>query len=251
MGNPVVDELIAKTMRELAQPEKSAPRSRVSNTPNGYIHLVAWANANLLRVLVHRFTDPLQKAYYRLKTQLDDAARSTVANIEEGYSRPTTSSYLDFLGYSYASLQEVKGDIERSRQDNLLPSVPGSIVARLGIDLKDWHEALKKTVISKPVEPAKGIYRNVEESMGEKQNQPLHVYTAVAAPPVQSFTFLYPPVDDLQAQGITYEIFIELINKTDWHLRRLVVSLEDKLGRDQKFYKVEKARLRSKIRFRR
>lgn len=243
MGNSIVDELVAKTMRELAEPTKPTPRSRISNTPNGYIHLVAWANASLLRVFVHRFSDPLPKSHHRLKAQLDDAARSTVANIEEGYSRPTTSSYLDFLGYSYASLQEVKGDIQRSRQDNLLLSTPGSTIESLGIDLKIWHEALKKTVISH-----KGVYRNLEEFK--------HVYTAVAdssssTPPLNSFKFLYDPIDSLQARDITYEIFIELINKTDWHLRRLVVSLEDKLNRDQKFYQVEKARIRSNTQFRR
>ena len=285
MGNPVVEELIKKTFQELSQPEKLAPRSRISNTPNGYIHLVAWANASLLRVLVHRFTDPLPKAHYRLKAQLDDAARSTVANIEEGFSRPTTTSYLDFLGYSYASLQEVKGDIQRSRQDNLLPSVAGSSIASFGINLRDWHEALKKTVISKPVNSSKGLYRNLEEFKGKNRDEPQHVYTAVAGPagepegvyrnlrestgkndrsasspmvqsstpnrPLNSFTFLYSPVDNLRAQNLTHEVFIELVNKTDWHLRRLVVSLEDKLGRDQKFYDVEKSRLRSKIRFRR
>lgn len=245
MGNPVVDELIAKTMRELEEAGKPSQRSRISNTPNGYIHLVGWANASLLRVLVHRFTDSLPKAHYRLKAQLDDAARSAVANIEEGFSRPTTASYLDFLGYAYASLQEVKGDIQRSRQDNLLPSVMNSSLASLGIVLRDWHEALKKTVISKPIDSSKGLYRNVEE--------PRHVYTAVAGPlqhPVNSFKFLYPPVDDLRAQNLTYEIFIELVNKTDWHIRRLVVSLEDKLNRDQKFYEVEKARVRGNTKFR-
>lgn len=170
MFEDVVQSLVDKTMRELAEPEKPIQRSRISNTPNGYIHLVAWSNANLLRILVHQFTDPLAKMHHRLKAQLDDAARSVIANIEEGYSRPTTSSYLDFLGYSYASLQEVKGDIERCRQDNLLQSNPGSNSTNLGINLGDWHEALKRSVI-----PDKGIYRNVEE--------PQHVYTAVARPP--------------------------------------------------------------------
>ena len=279
MVDDIVQSLIDKTMRELAQPEKPLQRSRISNTSNGYIHLIAWANASLLRVFVHRFTDPLPKMHHRLKAQLDDAARSTVANIEEGYSRPTTSSYLDFLGYSYASLQEVKGDIQRSHQDNLLPSITGSTLARLSIDLKAWHEALKKTVISQPskvlqnpLKPLKGNYRNLEESKGTGPENPQHVYTAVAGPnekakglygnveesrepthlqnPLHPFKFLYPPVDNLRVESLTYEIFIELINKTDWHLRRLVVSLEDKLARDQKYYQVEKARIRSNITFR-
>lgn len=247
MSNPIVDELVAKTFRELSQAAKPAPRSRMSQTSNGYIHLIAWANASLLRVLIHRFTDSLTKSHYRLKHQVDDAARSVVANIEEGFSRPTTSEYLTFLGYSEASLIEVKGDMQRSLQDGLLPSISGSSLIQLGIDLRDWHKALKESVISKPASPkllqiplssSKGLYRNLEEFKGQNQI------------PLNSFTFLYSPVDNLQAQYLTYEVFIELINKTSWHLRRLVMSLEDKLNRDQKFYEVEKTRIRSNLKSR-
>jgi four helix bundle protein len=245
MVNPVVQELIDKTFRELAQSEKPQQRSRVSTAPNAYIHLVSWSNASLLRVMVQIFTHSLPKSSYRLKNQLDDAARSVIANIEEGFARPTTSEYVTFLGYSQASLIEVKGDIQRSRQDNLLPSRRESSLAGIAINLQDWHEALKKTVIStKPDENSRGVYRNIEESKEENNDQPQHVYTAVGTP----FTFLYPPVDTLRARDLTYEIFIELINKTDWHLRKLVESLENKLNRDQKFYQVEKARVRGKIR---
>ena len=93
MTADVVQELINRTFSELAQPVKPIQRSRISNTPNSYIHLIAWGNASLL---------------------------------------------------------EVKGDIQRSRQDGLLASMPGSSIADRGIDLKLWHEALKKSVISRP-----------------------------------------------------------------------------------------------------
>jgi four helix bundle protein len=282
MVNPVVQELIDKTFRELEQIEKPRQRSRICTAPNAYIHLVAWSNASLLRVMVQVFTNSLPKSNYRLKNQLDDAVRSVVANVEEGFARPTTSEYVTFLGYSQASLVEVKGDIQRSRQDNLLPSRRESSLAEIAINLQDWHEALKKTVIStKSDEDSKEVYGlpaqagNVEESKRKNNDQPQHVYTAVGTPggfygnleefnktertinqnqthrtnqiPLKPFKFLYPPVDDLQASDLTYEIFIELINKTDWHLRKLVESLEDKLNRDQKFYQVEKARIRGKI----
>lgn len=229
MPKTIAEELAEKTFRELAAPEKPTQRSRISNTPNGYIHLVAWSNANLLRIFVRTFTSSLPRSEHRLRAQLDDAARSVVSNIEEGYSRPTTSSYLDFLGYSQASLVEVKGDIQRSLQDGFLRSVPGSSLRTMGIDLGAWHEALKQSVVSK------GVYRNIEEIKGKYQG------------PLQSFRFLYDPVDTLQAKDLTYEIFIELINKTDWHLRKLVSSLEDKLGREQKFYQVEQARIKSNL----
>lgn len=223
MPSDVVQELVDKTLRELAQIPKPKERSRVSNTPNGYIFLVAWSNASLLRVLIRRYTDILPKSEYRLKAQLDDAARSTVANIEEGFARQTTSEYINFLGYSRASLIEVKGDIQRSCQDGFLKSVSGSSLKDLGIELDKWHEALRKSVISKS--EVRGVYRKLEE-------------------PNRSFKFLYNPVDSLKAEDLTYEIFIELINKTDWNIRKLVESLEKKLNQEQKAYQIEKMRIR-------
>lgn len=238
MSDPIVDELVAKTYRELAETDKPSARSRISKTPNGYIHLVAWSNASLLRILVHRFTDTLSQSHYRLKHQIDDAARSVIANIEEGYARPTTSEYLTFLGYSEASLIEVKGDVQRSLQDGLLSSQPGTTLTNLGIDLRDWHEAVRESVISKPIPSPKLLQNPLQSSKGLYRN-------------LQDFRFNYPPVDNLQAQFLTYEIFIELINKTSWHLRRLVVSLEEKLVADQKYYQVERARIRNNVAFHR
>lgn len=257
--NPVIQENIDKTFRELAAHTKPQARSRISITPNGYIHLVAWSNASLLRILVVRFTPTLHKSQYRRRIQVDDAVRSTVANIEEGFARPTTKEYLNFLGFSQASLVEVKGDVQRLRQDSLLPSRPGSSLGTVDIDLRDWHEALKASVISRPSEPtgpssnvlqipvnsSKGFYRSLEESTGKPKSA---LPDGLLQIPLNSFKFLYDPVDDLDPQALTYEIFIELVNKTDWHLRKLVIALEDKLAREQKFYQVEQARIRGKLR---
>lgn len=262
---------IIKTFWEIDQPKKPKSRSRVWKSPNAYIYLVAWSNANLLRVLGVRWFNwlvsspqsPLRikgdyrrlkeakgkrlrsskllqsppKSYKfgykyidRLEGQFLDELRSTVANIEEGFARPTTSSYLDFLGYSQGSLKEAKGDVQRSRQDGLLKSIPSSSLKDLEIDLKDWHEALKKTVISRPLKSSKskGFYRNLKDSRGEP------------------FGFGYPPVDNIDPAELTYEIFIELVNKTDWHLRKLVESLEKKMDKERKGYQVEKARIKGK-----
>ena len=140
MANDIASKLVEKTLRELAQPDKPAARSRVWQSTNGYIFLVPWANACLLRVMVRRLTDSLPPQERRLKAQLDDAARSVVANIEEGYGRPTTSAYLDYLGFSQGSLKEVKGDVQRCLQDRFLRLEPESSLAGVGIDLKDWLE---------------------------------------------------------------------------------------------------------------
>lgn len=247
----VIADNIEKTYRELAAHAKLQARSRISTTPNGYIHLVAWSNAGLLRVLVVRFTQTLHKSQYRTRIQVDDAARSTVANIEEGFARPTTKEYLNFLGFSQASLIEVKGDIQRLRQDGLLPSRPRSSLGMISIDLGDWHEALKASVISKP--SSKGIYRTLEDVTGKPGSQNLLLQNPLNSPAnrdpaPRDFKFLYDPVDNLDPYQLTYEMFIELVNKTDWHLRKLVISLEDKLARDQKFYQVEQARIRGKLR---
>lgn len=228
--DPIVEELIKKTYEELAQANKPQERSRMSQTANGYIHLIAWSNASLLRILIKKFTSTLPNIERRLKMQLDDAARSVIANIEEGYRRPTTMEYLTFLGYSQASLVEVKGDIQRCRQDNVLKTISNSNLLALGIRLDDWHNALKQSICA----DIKGVYRNL------KENNSL----------ITSFIFLYNPVDNLQARSLTYEIFIELINKTDWNLRKLVSSLEEKLTREQKYYQIEKARVRGNITWR-
>lgn len=231
----IIQAMVDKTMRELSQGQKPQEKSRISKTSNGYIFLVAWSNANLLRVLNKKFTDSLPKSLYRLKSQSDDACRSVVANIEEGFARQTTSEYINFLGYSRASLIEEKGDIQRSLQDGILKSVPGSSLSKLGINLESWHEALKRSVISRPTE-IKGIYRNLREVRG----------TATAAQG-SSFKFLYNPVDSLKAGDLTNEIFIELINKTDWNIRKLVESLEKKLNTEKKGYQVEKMRIYEKF----
>lgn len=230
--DPVIQAQIDKTMQELGQTAKPKERSRISKTSNGYIFLVAWANASLLRVLITKFTDTLPKSLYRLKSQLDDACRSVVANIEEGYARQTTSEYINFLGYSRASLIEVKGDIQRSLQDGILDTAVGSNLMNLNINLADWHEALKRTVVSKPNE-FKGFYRKLKE---------LRLKRGYNQSPLVTFKFLYKPVDDLKVRDITYEMFIELINKTDWNIRKLIESLEKKLNSDQKYYQVEKMR---------
>jgi four helix bundle protein len=248
----VIRQAIDKTYHELEEADKPKERSRIAKSTNGYIHLTSWSNAQLLRVFVRLFTASLAKSEYRLRNQLNDAARSVVANIEEGYRRPTTAQYIDFLGYSQASLNEVKGDIQRSLQDGFLFSIPGSSLSGERVDLRVWHEKIKESVISRPAE-FRGIYGKLEESSKSQ----ILALTASQLPtfsfknPLKSFTFLYPPVDDLNVHQLTYEIFIELINKTDWNLRKLVVSLEDKLARDQKYYQVEKARIRGNARWNR
>jgi len=194
-------QLAEKTRRELARLKNQEAAATGAGTrdwhhPEGYKFLAPWTNAALLRFLVRVLTATLPRAEHRGKAQTDDAARSVVANIEEGYKRATTKDYLNFLGYSQGSLEEVKGDIRRYCQDGFLKSRPGSGLANLGINLREL----------------KGL---LEESKGEV-----------------ALNLLYPPLESLRGSDLTLEMFLELINKTDWLLRRLVQSLERKQQHD-------------------
>ncbi len=135
MTNDIVKDLIAKTMRELTLPKKPLQRSRIWQDPQGYQYLAVWQNAALLRVLIRKFTLTLPLSERRLKAQLDDAARSQKRNIEEGWKRPTTSEYLNFLGFAQGSLEEVRGDIRDAKTDGFLRGKEGSSLKDIGIDL--------------------------------------------------------------------------------------------------------------------
>ena len=217
----VAEELAAKTIRELNAPPWPQQRSRVWTDPKGCQYLAVWQNAALLRVLVRKFTLtlPLDKTLnkpleFRLKTQMDDAIRSVKRNIEEGWKRPTTSEYLTFLGYSQASLEEVKGDIRDCKTDGFLKSQPGSTLTSVGINLKVFKGAGKGMIKGEPTEKDNPYYR---------------------------------PLIKLKGSSLTYEIFMELINKTDYLLRALVSSLEKKLNQDQKTWQIERARIKSNL----
>lgn len=214
----------------------SIKSQRAWKDPKGYRFLAAWSNCVLLEILIRKFTStlvpknkgiyrnlrdykgkttfsskspyiPLNSSNiplnspnprpheYRLKTQLDDAARSTVSNIVEGFKRPTTKEYLEFLGFSQGSLEEVRSDIQRSLQNKLIKSVPESSLLQLGVDLKDWNEWCKN-----PLNSSKLLYFPLRESYGK--------------------------LEDIKGEKLTFEIFMELINKTDYLLRNLVASLQ-------------------------
>ena len=101
------------------------------------------------------------------------------------------------------SLEEVKGDIRELAEDKFLQSKPGSSLAGIGINLGDFNKGLRED---------KGKDRKIKDFN------------------YHPITLLYPPLNDVRAEGLTYEIFIELINKTDWLLRKLVESLEKKIS---------------------
>lgn len=211
----IAKDLVAKTMAELSAPDKPQQTSRTWQDPNGYQYLAVWQNAALLRVLVRKFTLTLPLWEKRLKAQLDDAARSQKRNIEEGWKRSTTSEYLNFLGFAQGSLEEVKGDIRDAKTDGFLVSKPLSTLKDIGIDLAVFKGPSKGMTKGEPTEPG-------------------HPY--------------FQPLNTLNPKTLTYEIFIELINKTDYLLRVLVQSLEKKLREDKMGYRLDQERIREKFR---
>lgn len=200
---------------------------RQAASTTGYKASATWQTASLLRdLLTFRFTSlkpsPVDfPLFSRLKAQVLDASRSVVANIEEGWARPSTKEYLDFLGYSQASLAEVRGDLERMLTDGILPSA--TITSRIP-PVTSGNSPVPKTLKSIgistpsrefPYPPAK--YRGNPGKYGSLKAK-LREYTG----------------KNVNPKDLTYEIFIELINKTDWLLKKAVRGLDEKIITDEK-----------------
>ena len=251
-------------MLELAQADRPKQSSRSWQNPEGYRFLVPWSNAVLLRFFIRMYTGVLPKSEYRRKAQVDDASRSVVRNIEEGYKRATTGEYVRFISFSQGSLEEVKGDVREMTEDGFMKSKPGSSLLGIGIDLGDFNRSLRKRKLG----DSKGNYRNLKDPLTSSNspltsfnspimsskspitspnfssNSPLNSFNSPLTSPkspapfrdfsYQPITSLYPPLSQVTASHLTYEIFLELINKTDWLLRKLVMSLETKMQVDKK-----------------
>jgi len=192
--------------------------------PEGYKYLAPWTNAVLLRFLIRKFTETLPRPEHRTKTQLDDAARSVVSNIEEGYKRPSTKEYLSFLGFSQGSLEEIKGLLKQVYQDRFLQSRPGSSLADLGIDLKEVKGLLKD---SKGEIPLEVLYPPLASL-----KSPLASLKSPLASLKSPLTSSKSPLTSSNDFAVTLEMFMELVNKTDYLLRTLVKSLENKMAEE-------------------
>jgi len=77
--------------------------------PLAYKQLRTWTQAKEILELTEEFVKTLpQKEPAR--GHMDRSARSTVRNIEEGFRRTTTQEYVNFLGFSAGSNEELLGD---------------------------------------------------------------------------------------------------------------------------------------------
>jgi len=202
--------------------------------PEGYKYLAPWTNAVLLRFLIRKFTETLPRAEFRMKTQVNDACRSVIANIEEGWKRPDRKAYLEYLGFSQGSLEEVKGDVRRLHQDGFLTSRSGSSLKDIKVDLKELKGLLEGDKGNSPLEvlyPPLKILSLRGELKEDKGNTPRSSLSS-------SFnnSFNNSSNDSSNAsfikENLTFEMFLELINKTDWLLRGLVQSLEAGMAKE-------------------
>ncbi|MFH1407384.1 MAG: four helix bundle protein, partial [Candidatus Omnitrophota bacterium] len=87
--------------------------------PVGYKQLLTWQQAGRIICLVKDFARKylFNSTDKRLTNHLIDSARSVQRNIEEGYKRATTREYVEFLGFSRGSLEELKGDFEELKRE--------------------------------------------------------------------------------------------------------------------------------------
>ena len=86
---------------------------------DGYKNLLTYKQGQEIYQLTKDFTakylDPIKDS--RLKGHMDDSGRSIPRNIMEGNKRGNTKAYLEFLGFSRASNEELKGDFEELKRE--------------------------------------------------------------------------------------------------------------------------------------
>lgn len=174
--------------------------TRQAQSLQGYKASAAWQTATLLRDLIQLYLEKIPSSQFRRKTQLEDAARSFVANIEEGWARPSTKEYLDYLGFSQGSLTEVRGDIERLYSDGYLKA------GKFPIPTPSFK--FPYPPVNSRSNPAN--YGKIRERLRE--------YTG----------------RNINSGDLTYEVFVEFINKTDYLLKKVVFGLQEKIIKAEK-----------------
>jgi hypothetical protein len=97
----------------------------IKKDPEGYKKLLVYKKADELHGLVLELSEIIErvergkrdvkgnvdKILLELAHQLGRAARSPKSNIVEGWKRNTTKEYFDYLGFSIASIEEMREDI--------------------------------------------------------------------------------------------------------------------------------------------
>jgi four helix bundle protein len=85
-----------------------------------YENLKFYQNICKIRKLIYKITKKFSKSYHRLVSQMRDAARSAKQNIREGYSKDSAGEFSRSIKISRGSLNELEGDIDDCREDQLI-----------------------------------------------------------------------------------------------------------------------------------
>ena len=109
-------------------------------------------------------------------------------------------------------------------EDGFLKSYSGSNLKDSGIDLKEFKEFIGRR------SQKQNRARFIGEIKGDIKGNPFKgsFKNSSKSPLRELIGTDYPPLHILQAERLTFEMFIELINKTDYLLRRLISSLQEK-----------------------
>lgn len=179
--------------------------TRQAKSTQGYKASAAWQTSFLLYDLLLIWTKTFPYSEKRRREQIESSARSVLANIEEGWARPSTKEYLDFLGFSQGSLTEIRGDLERSLGDELLrPGMYGNKREATGIPTPSLN--FPYPPVNSRANPQMGINGKLREFTGKEIRHP----------------------------DITYQLLIELVNKVDYLLKRTVEGLQNKIIHEEK-----------------
>ncbi len=88
--------------------------------PEAYEKLQFYKNICEIRKLINKLTERFARLYFRLISQMRDAARSAKQNIREGYAKDTVGEFAHSIKISRGSLSELEGDIDDCKEDGLM-----------------------------------------------------------------------------------------------------------------------------------
>lgn len=174
---------------------------RQAQSTQGYKASAHWQTAMLLHDLIVLWTPTLPYTEKRKREQIESAIWSVVSTIEEGWARPSTKEYLDFIGFAQASLAEVRGGTERFASKGFL-----SAGTKAGIPTPSCN-------FPYPPVNSRGNLAKYGNLRGK-----LREYTG----------------REIEPKDLTYEIFAEFINKVDYLLKNTVFGLQNKVIREEK-----------------
>lgn len=85
-----------------------------------YENLKFYQDICQIRKTIYDITERFKKSHMRLVSQMRDAARSAKQNIREGYKKGSVGEFIHSIRISLGSLEELSGDCEDCKEDDLI-----------------------------------------------------------------------------------------------------------------------------------